>query len=523
MNFFRRLCCGGFINWTENIKNKRTIIHYPKNDDEICELILLALKRNQKVRVAGSKHSQSPAVTNTAEPNLLLISLEKYKSDKDIFIDHDKMQVTVNAGWKLGQLADELNRHNYLLETQTAGSVFSIGGICSMPVHGSRLGASIISDYVTEITYIDDSCNKITKTEADDDFDYYRTNYGIYGVVTHLTLKIMAVNNISAKITNFYNIFYDIHVDGYKLKRSQLDEYFANVVAKCLEPDPNCPEYVQCFVDYYNNVFVVIEWKDDDEKYHVAKEYPDATKMYNLLTPEIYFSKLSKNFRSHLPTLKTGNQIARAAIMYNVEKNMQEDRDMFWISTALRSNFMSYFIPIYHEDIGLNLDNLYTSIEFVMNLNKIFVEKEATFNIDLPSDIRFVVSSQKSKLSPIYNEKKIVYAAVEIICTAYNIETDRRKINGITEHLINELYRQFFYQVEQKWLSLGGIPHIGKVFGFEKDTDPFQKSRIAKVLPESAKSIMRERFDTLFVNNFVTDLLTEIPDAEIPDAEAPAL
>src|ERR1700722_3159493 len=133
-----------FKNWSENINNNTTYIKYPRNDADIKHIIIDAKNTGKIVKVIGSSHSISPVVSGNNEKNMILISLEKYSLPENIIIDEDNNTVTVNTGLKLGNLYDELNKHNYFLETQPASSAFSIGGVVSMPVHGARLGFSIM-------------------------------------------------------------------------------------------------------------------------------------------------------------------------------------------------------------------------------------------------------------------------------------------------------------------------------------------------------------------------------------------
>jgi FAD/FMN-containing dehydrogenase len=192
-----------FKNWSGNIENKGAIIHYPVDNDEIKNLISTANDNNEKIRVVGSSHSASPTICKSNE-KIMLISLHKYHLDDNDITINDDNTVTVNAGWTLGQLYDNLNIGKYYLETQPASSAFTIGGIITMPIHGSRLGASLIADSMTEITLIDMYGKHIKKTEKDDDFNLYRNNLGIFGIITSVSFKIQHIENFH--INSRYNI-----------------------------------------------------------------------------------------------------------------------------------------------------------------------------------------------------------------------------------------------------------------------------------------------------------------------------
>src|SRR5690554_1051958 len=98
-----------FINWCENIINHNVDIFYPKNDQEIKNIIEKAHYNSKKIRVTAQRHSQSPVVCNSDE-ELYLIDLKKYKLEpKNFSIKKSKkgIRVTVNAGWTLGHLYDK--------------------------------------------------------------------------------------------------------------------------------------------------------------------------------------------------------------------------------------------------------------------------------------------------------------------------------------------------------------------------------------------------------------------------------
>ena len=488
-----------YKNWSENIINKTKILH-PRTDDDIKAIIYSAKRFKKHVRVAGSIHSMSPVIVDSTENNIMIISLNSYHRESDIIIDHKNMLVTVNAGFKLAALYDELNKYNYLLETQPASSAFTVGGIVNMPVNGCRLGAGIIADSVVAMTLIDGACRDIYKSEMSPDFDLYRANYGMLGIVTSVSFKIIKVNNLHAISSTFYNVFYD----DLRINKDFLDQYFTKIIEKCLKPDSI--SYCHCFVDFHGKCLLAINWIDDVDEYNVKEKYPDETEIYKMQAPELFLEKFHKNFRSDPRILQSAGKVARYAIMYNIEKNMKQDRDMFWVDLASRVHFMGYFIPVHDGD--LKLDNLYRALEIVMETVNKF--QNQNFNIDLPLDIRFVTSSEKSRLSPLYNRKKIVYAALDLVCSGFNLETDQNRINKHNNE-INILYRRFFSLVEEQWRALGGIPHSAKIFGFSNEKwDTFSDVGIETLLSSEVKNELRGKCENIFMNKFTKTILGQI-------------
>jgi len=123
-------------------------------------------------------------------------------------------------------------------------------------------------------------------------------------------------------------------------------------------------------------------------------------------------------------------------------------------------------------------------------------------------DIRFVVSNNKSRASPIYHpSKKIVYMVIDLTTGPSDIELSSDKVSSGSKRL-NEDFRQFFSSVESQWRGLGGIPHYSKLFGFgDNHSDPFNPSKMGLIFDQSLKTELTNKAQPLFVNQFVRDLI----------------
>lgn len=504
-----------FKNWSGNIKNKNIKKYlFPKNINELKQIILKAKNQNNKIRVAGSKHSMSPVVCNSDEKNLLLINLKKFKLDDNILINHEEMTVEVNAGFKMATLVDELNKYNYFLMNQPASPVFTIGGICSIPVHGGRIGGNIISDSVEAITFIDENGEIKTKTSCEEDFNIYRLNFGMMGVIIKIKFKIHKMDNLIAIEKSYFNIFYcDPETKEPKLKNIIIHD-LENLIKKSISPNLDKVEYNHCFLDYHNNALQTINWVNTDYSDKIVDVFPDVTKVTKLGILEFLLGNIDKGYRNNKKLLSILGKVGRHNISYNVEKNMDQDRDMYWMNLASRVFYMGYFIPVYDEnDKGsdntcpkIKLDNMTNAIEFTMKKIIEFKEQKKKFMIDIFSDIRFVSSSDKSRLSPTYSSTKKIFMCLEISCMAFNIKLNSNKIKFYNKEL-NKDFRSFYYDIEQKWISLGGIPHFGKMFGFKKDGDPFDKEFIQNIYDSETKETLKKYQKDLFTNEFINDLV----------------
>uniref|UniRef100_A0A6C0C8I4 FAD-binding PCMH-type domain-containing protein n=1 Tax=viral metagenome TaxID=1070528 RepID=A0A6C0C8I4_9ZZZZ len=494
-----------FKNWCGNIENKGAIIYYPVDDIELKNLISMARDGGDKIRVVGSSHSASPTICKSNE-KVMLLSLHKYHlHDNDITINDDNT-VTVNAGWTLGKLYDNLNIGKYYLETQPASSAFTIGGIVTMPIHGGRLGASLIADSMTGITLMDMNGKYISKTDKDEDFDIYRNNLGIFGIITSVTFKIQHIENFHIHINCHSDVFQD---DGH-VNRSAVESKFKELIMACFEPDV---KYHHSFLDFHNNTWTTIDWIATDKKPKIYINTPEINEIKMANVVEEFHKYIVPNYRKNKSYLKMLGKIYMFSIVASIKKNSFEDRDMFWVSTGTRVLFMSYFIPIHTEDEELDMTKLYTALEVVMDT----VKKGQAFNVDFPSDIRFVVSSDKSIVSPVYKNKKTVYLAIDLTCSAANINFEKKStgcqilefFHADNHDELNDDFRKFFARIEHKWLSLGGIPHFAKMFGFTTSKqNPFDANKIENIFSAETKKILQKNAQPLFVNSFAQKLIT---------------
>jgi UDP-N-acetylenolpyruvoylglucosamine reductase len=496
-----------FTNWPETIINKTAKIYYPKTDDDIKTIINKAKKKNYIVRVVGVGHTETPLVCNSNEKNIYLVSLEEYNKDAvNIHINHKEMTVDVNAGWTLGQLYDFICQYNYYLPTHPDIPVFTIGGIISSTIHGSRLGASVLSDYVLAVTLIDSDGNRIIKTKDDPDFDLYTLNFGIFGIIVNVKFKLEK-HFIESKVTNYYNIFKNVNGQS-RIKHEIMDKFFLDIIQKCLEPelDENAV-YNHSFIDFHNSALTSIEWKNNPDKISNVDNSKEITELLIVKPLEVLLKNFIIDYRRNHTLLKILGKLIRHQIALGIENNAQDDRDMFWVQYGLKAHYMSYFVPIHTEGDLINLDKLYNAIEIVANEIERFKLENKHFNIDLPMDIRFVTSSKNCLLSPINNhDKKIIYVSIEIMTLADNLLITMDDTNFLNKKL-NRDFREFYKRIEEQWIVMGGVPHLSKIFGFSgPNNDPLDPVTISKIYPEDIKNGIKEKIQKLFMNDFVRKL-----------------
>ena len=119
---------------------------YPESIQDVVEVVGVARKKGQKIRVVGSGHSFTPLV-QTEE---VLVSLDELKGI--VNIDEEKMVAEVWAGTKLYDLGKLLEEKGYAQENLGDIDSQSIAGAISTGTHGTGITFGSLSTQVIEIT-----------------------------------------------------------------------------------------------------------------------------------------------------------------------------------------------------------------------------------------------------------------------------------------------------------------------------------------------------------------------------------
>lgn len=471
--------------------NVRPIIVY--NDQDIIGVIIDCIRNNKKIRMVNSRYASSFVNTNF-DADSVLVSMEKYSSESDLFFDHEQHTVCVNAGWKIDKLCAVLDSLNYSINTYSLVNNCYVMEICYTPLFSARLGASVLSDDIVGMRIIDHKLRIVEKNRSDLDFNDYLINYGLFGIVTHLTLKIYPKCDYTLKTSHFHHIFRRNESMVYKLQCHVVENYFSYLINKCIYPYHKYAEYNYCYLDYHNNVLMTIDLKEK-----MGSVYEPIYGADFLYTLDKILDDFPKKYWKIEYILKYTSRYARNQVLRNVEENGFRHIGKTFTNTKMNLVYMSYFIPVYNEEQGLMIEKFFDAIEFVANLVKDFVYKNKNYNIDLPTTIHFVSSSDLSQGSPIYNVQKNVYAMISVVSLMNKTLKQSKKT---IRDLIN-----FFSLVEKKWIELDGIPNINGMFGINSSLGTFQNLTNIEILNAETKDSWENKVPIIFSNHFWQQVL----------------
>jgi D-arabinono-1,4-lactone oxidase len=499
-------------NWSGNIvheppTNGANYYFRPTNLVELKSVLADAVTKGVTVRASGQRHSQAPLVTNDNRgavpplPTTYLVDMSCYADlgpgSKDAMVlGPGPNQVTVNPGIREDELDAFLTQHNLMLDTVTAGGFFSIGGMTAVDVHGGTVNAPIFAEAVSSFTILgaDGTETIINQQSKDGDgqslLDFARVSLGAFGIVTRMTLDVLPrpwANTLQGgkerhrllTTSDFVAKFNELLTGP--TKHTRLEAFFT--------------PYATQFPPFGN--FLVLWWDA------VANPHPQIPNSH--LTPKST-CELSHEDEFGAPLIgigQFGEAVIRAAqtadpywtpfagpavitaiALDEIESQVRAANQAFsdlWLAKSSRVIFMSYFIELPDLDTK-GLEKAWEGLDIV----SAYVTQWGNFHIAAPMEFRFVRGGN-SPMSGTFSRNP----------NAYFVNLD---LIGFVEPTKSSEYPpdllKFFAHVERNWVSLGGLPHNGKMFGFYDPTDPDLDSYTPPFNKKFCSFITKHRIET---------------------------
>lgn len=528
-------------NWSGNIvheppANGAKYYYAPTNMAGLKSVLADAVTKGVTVRVSGQRHSQPALVTddNRGEapplPTTYLVDMSCYAdlgpgSKDSMVLGPGQNQVTVNPGVREDDLDAFLTMHNLMLDTVTAGGFFSIGGMTAVDVHGGTVDAPIFAEAVSAFTILGaDGRETIIDNGSKDGaghalLPFARVSLGALGIVTRITLNVLPrpwANTLQGGTARYLLATQRDFIAKYKqlltgpAKHSRLESFFTPYAAAF-----SISNFLALWWDVVDNPKPEIlnsapAPKTACELAHTGEfgagligigEFGEAV-VRHAQTSDPYWSPIA------------GAAVIAAIALDEIESQVKTANQAFsdlWLAKSSRVIFMSYFIEL----PGLDEDGLRRVWEGLDVVNA-YVTQSGNFHIAAPVEFRFVKGGD-SAMSGAFSKNG----------DAYFVNLD---LIGFVEATPSSQYPpellKFFAHVERKWVSMGGLPHNGKMYGFydpadhnpDSFTPPFNKNFLsfitiqrvdARQAPIDAFKNYRQTCDPsgLFYTQYLRDLL----------------
>lgn len=205
-------------NWARTLTFGARAVHRPGSVAELQELV----RTSERIRALGTGHSFSRVADTTAD----LVSVAGLPPTVEIDPAHSR--VTVAAGVRYGDLAEQLHRAGLALRAMASLPHISVAGACATGTHGSGVTNQGLASAVSAVELVTGDGKLRTLSRADDpeDFPGAVVALGSLGVVVRLTLDVVPT----------YDVSQVVHEDlpARSLGRDELDEVLAGAYSVSL-------------------------------------------------------------------------------------------------------------------------------------------------------------------------------------------------------------------------------------------------------------------------------------------------
>ena len=184
----RKLKSGNrWVNWSETADCLPSIIRYPSNVEQVCQIVKKANDSGRKIRVVGAGHSFTELVSSDD----ILISLDLLNGISEV--NDKEMTVKVFAGTRLYQLGEELGKLGFSQENLGDINVQSIAGAISTGTHGTGIQFGNISTQVVELSIVNGKGEVVNLSETEN-AKYFKAalvSLGLLGIIVNVKLRII--------------------------------------------------------------------------------------------------------------------------------------------------------------------------------------------------------------------------------------------------------------------------------------------------------------------------------------------
>lgn len=181
--------------WAKTFSCQPERYYQPSTPAEIRQIVMLARERGKRIQTVGSGHSPSTLTISDA----WYVNLDRFNAAESV--DAEKRIVAVQAGMRLFELHELLDKHGLALANLGSISDQSVAGVFATGSHGSTLQHGLLSQHVLSMRLLlsDASIVNCSKSENEDLFEAALISLGGLGIVVSVTLQVDAAFNLHSE------------------------------------------------------------------------------------------------------------------------------------------------------------------------------------------------------------------------------------------------------------------------------------------------------------------------------------
>ncbi|MHA1679512.1 MAG: FAD-binding protein [Promethearchaeota archaeon] len=198
---------GTHSNWFETVVTNVPVF-YPLGVSGLQRLLKEASKDPECiVRPRGAGHTENGVIVQKRETNAIIVALgelelmESHPEWDNTFVDGEPGKFRINAGESWYKFMSLVRPEGWLMQSQTAGPFFSIGGVVANMAHGSN---GFLHDYVTGMLVMTADGN-VREIFDETELNFWRSSLGLNGIILSVEFQLVPDEGIVYK--NFNQVY----------------------------------------------------------------------------------------------------------------------------------------------------------------------------------------------------------------------------------------------------------------------------------------------------------------------------
>lgn len=159
-----------------------------KEERQLADLVKKARQEGRTISIAGQRHSQGG---HTYYEDGIVLDMTSFNDILDF--DPEAKTIRVQAGTTWEQIQNKINPSGLAVKTMQSQNIFTVGGSISINAHGRdiRNGAMIGSVDSFRLLTAGGDVRNVSRAEQPELFSAALGGYGLFGVITDVTLKLV--------------------------------------------------------------------------------------------------------------------------------------------------------------------------------------------------------------------------------------------------------------------------------------------------------------------------------------------
>lgn len=211
---------GTWTNWSRTFEAQPQRFERPETEAEICSIV----RTSSKLRVVAGGHSfnASPLTNGT------MLSLDRY--DRITSVDMANRVVHVQAGVRLRDLTEHLQKLGLALPVLGSTNAQSIGGLIATDLHGTGRDHGFLSEQILSLRVVDAAGVARTFHRGSDVFHAAIGALGTCGLVTDVEIQCVPAFNLEKSLQIVPRQWVRAHIDQILAENDHVSFYYAGGV-----------------------------------------------------------------------------------------------------------------------------------------------------------------------------------------------------------------------------------------------------------------------------------------------------